>query len=217
MSKNIQGVMGLYKGKVGTIVGFIWKGLQLQRGLTWGSNPNTRPQRIIRSRFATIGALGGKFLDALQIGLKKYAQNQKSTEVGEFVKLNWAQVTATSPEAVTIDYTGLQIAKGGLKGVDFGNPQFDNPLEVAIDITPNTEAASADADDLVYTMLYCPDLDSVLMPARVTRSTPTITINVPNSWNGQRVYIYGFTVGDADNRWKGVCSDSAYIGSGTIS
>ena len=217
MAKVNLGILDGFIGKVGTVVGAFWKGKPVMRAyVRHSSSSESRSQAIVRTRFGAIGSLSSVFLNAIRIGFGNEARRQKMTEVDVFVKQNWPQVQATAPDAVTIDYTGLSIAKGSLKGVDFGNPQFDNPLEVTVDITPNTEAIDADADDLVYLFVYCPDLVSSLLATPVTRSTATVTLSVPNTWNGQRVYLWGFTVGDASFN-KGKVSNSAYIGSGTIS
>lgn len=217
MSKHDLGVMGKFYGKIGVVVGFTWKGLQVARAyISRVANPKTTAQQLVRTRFAAAGHLASMFLPAISVGLKNLAGSRKSTDVGEFVRLNWAKIQAATPGDYTIDYTGLVIAKGGLCGVDFGSPAFDDPLEVAIDITPNLDGYKANANDKVYIFVYCPDMESVLLPTPVSRSTNSVTIPVPNSWNGQKVYIWGFTLGNATDN-KGLCSNSTYIGSGNIS
>ena len=217
MSQHDLGVMGKFYGKIGVIVGFTWKGLQVARAyISRVANPKTNAQELVRTRFAAAGHLASMFLPAITVGLKNLASGRKSTDVGEFVRLNWAKIQAATPGEYTIDYTGLVIAKGGLCGVGFGSPQFDDPLEVAIDITPNLDGYKANANDKVYILVYCPELESTLLPTPTSRSTNSVTIPVPSSWNGQKVYCWGFTLGNATDN-KGLCSNSTYIGSGNIS
>lgn len=216
MARQILGPQGKYAGKVGSMVGFIWKGKQIVRAIAMATASSTTAQELIRTRFGAITHLGAIFGPALYLGLRKYGNSLKITQYNAFVKLNWSLVSASTPGTATVDYSGLTIAKGGLSNVGFSSPQFDNPLEVSVDITPHTEAYDADADDLVYIWLYCPDLNAGLLATPVTRSTATATISVPSTWNGQRVYLYGFTIGAADLN-KGWVSNSAYIGSGSIS
>ena len=217
MSKHDLGVMGKFYGKIGVVVGFTWKGLQVARAyISRVANPKTSGQQLVRTRFATAGHLASLFLPAISVGLKNLASTRKSTDVGEFVRLNWAKIQASAPGEATIDYTGLQLAKGGLGGVGFGSPQFDDPLEVAIDITSNLDAYKANASDKVYIFVYCPEMNAVLLPTPSARTTTSVTIPVPSSWNGQKVYCWGFTLGNAADN-KGMVSNSVYIGSGNIS
>lgn len=216
MSKHDLGVMGKFYGKIGVVVGFTWKGLQVARAyISRVANPKTNGQQLVRTRFAAAGHLASLFLPAISVGLKNLASSRKSTDVGEFVRLNWAAIQAATPGEYAIDYTGLKLAQGSLAGASFGSPQFDDPLEVAIDITPNVSGYKANANDKVYILVYCPDRESVLLPTPVSRTTTSVTIHVPNDWNGLKVYCWGFTLGNAADN-KGMVSNSAYIGSGNI-
>lgn len=217
MGKIEIGILGGFRGKVGTVVGSFWKGKPVMRAYVYrpqsiGSNA----QQLIRTRFGACGKFAALLTSVLNRGLKNYANSKKITPDNAFVKLNWSMVTASIPGTATIDYTGVQIAKGPLTGVTFDEPGFDNPLEVTVDWTPNTEAEDTDANDLVYIVLYSPDLNATLQAAGIKRSVGTAALTVPNSWNGQRVYIWGYTLG-AGAKNEGKVSNSAYIGSGNIS
>lgn len=217
MAKVNLGILDGFVGKVGTVVGSFWKGKPVMRAYVRHSHSGeSQAQALVRTRFGAIGNLSSAFLNAIRQGFGNEARAKKMTEVDIFVKENWPMVTASVPGTATVDYTGVVIAKGSLTGVTFGEPGFDNPLEVTVDITPNTEAFDADASDLVYVFLYCPDLSASILAAPVTRATASITLTVPNTWNGQRVYLWGFTVGDATFN-QGKVSKSSYIGSGNIS
>lgn len=217
MGKIQIGILGGFRGKVGTVVGSFWKGKPVMRAYVYRpQSTGSNAQELIRTRFGAIGKLAALFTAINTRGLKTYANSKKITPDNAFVKLNWPMVTASTPGTATIDYTGIEIARGPLTDVTFGEPGFDNPLEVTVDWTPNTEADDASADDLVYIVLYSPDLHATLQAAGIERSVGTAAITVPDSWNGQRVYIWGYTVGDAAKN-KGKVSNSAYIGSGNIS
>lgn len=217
MGKIQIGILGGFRGKVGTVVGSFWKGKPVMRAYVYRPQSiGTNAQELVRTRFGACGKFAALLTSVLNRGLKTYANGKKITPDNAFVKLNWSAVTASTPGSATIDYSAVKIAKGPLTGVTFGEPGFDNPLEVTVDITPNTEAEDADATDKVYIVLYCPDLNAVLQAAPVTRATPSATLTVPATWNGQRVNIWGYTVGAAAKN-KGKVSNSAYIGSGNIS
>lgn len=216
MGKIEIGILGGFRGKVGTVVGSFWKGKPVMRAYVYRPQSiGSTAQELIRTRFSSIGKMAALFTSILNRGLKNYANGKKITPDNAFVKLNWRMVSATVPGTATIDYTGIKIAQGPLTGVIFGEPDFDNPLEVTVGFAPNTVADDADASDLVYVVLYAPALNATLQAAPVRRSIGTVTVTVPASWNGTTVKIYGYTVGEAAKN-MGKVSNSAYIGSGNI-
>jgi hypothetical protein len=116
-----------------------------------------------------------------------------------------------------VDYTEIKIAEGSLPEVLFGNASFAEPLQVAVPMSDTTGIEGADAHDKVYIFAYSPEAGAgVISDGRNTRADESISVNVPAYWNGHRVHVWGFTIGNGiDN--KGVISNSRYLGSGTIS
>lgn len=214
-----NGILGAYRNKVGTVVGRIWRGKDVVAAMPKSMhNPNTDPQKKIRSRFAVIGRLAASFLNALNIGLHNIYMKRQSTAIGEFVRLNWDAVTAAG-ETVTTDYSSIKISKGNLVGVLFGTASFDTPQQVTVNFESNEEADGTSLDDLIYLMVYCPDADAAILSAPVKRSASSVTLMVPTYWGGMTVHLWGFVKGGGiantgDNRGK--ISNSVYIGSGNI-
>ncbi len=215
-----NGILGAYRNKVGTVVGRIWRGRDVVAAMPKSMhNPNTQPQKLIRSRFAVIGRLAASFLNALNIGLHNIYMKRQSTAIGEFVRLNWDAVTAAG-ETVTTDFSSIMIAKGNLVGVLFGTASFDVPNQVSVSFESNEEADGVSLDDSIYLMVYCPDADTAILSAPVKRSANSVNLMVPNYWRGMTVHMWGFVKGGGmtntgDNRGK--ISNSVYIGSGNIS
>lgn len=214
-----NGILGAYRNKVGTVVGRIWRGKDVVAAMPKSMhNPNTDPQKKIRSRFAVIGRLAASLLNALNIGLHNIYMKRQSTAIGEFVRLNWDAVTAAG-DTITTDYSSIKVAKGNLVGVMFGTADFDTPQQVEVSFESNEEADGTSLDDKVYLLVYCPDVDAAILSAPVKRSANSVSLMVPAYWGGQTVHLWGFTKGDGmtnmgDNRGK--ISNSTYIGSGNI-
>lgn len=214
-----NGILGAYRNKVGTVVGRIWRGKDVVAAMPKSMhNPNTQPQKSIRSRFAVIGRLAAALLNALNIGLHNIYMKRQSTAIGEFVRLNWDAVTAAG-ETVTTDYSSIKIAKGNLVGVLFGTADFNTPQQVSVSFESNEEADGTSLDDLIYLMVYCPDADAAILSAPVKRSANSVYLMVPGYWGGKTVHLWGFVKGGGltntgDNRGK--ISNSVYIGSGNI-
>lgn len=58
MGKIKKGILGGFIGKVGTVVGSVWKGIDYMRSLaTSVSNPKTKSQVTVRSNFSTIARI----------------------------------------------------------------------------------------------------------------------------------------------------------------
>lgn len=214
-----NGILGAYRNKVGTVVGRIWRGKDVVAAMPKSMhNPNTDPQKKIRSRFAVIGRLAASLLNALNIGLHNVYMKRQSTAIGEFVRLNWDAVES-SGATVTTDYSAIKVAKGNLVGVLFGTPDFDTPQQIVVSFESNEEADGTSLDDKVYLLVYCPDADAAILSAPVKRSARSVSLMVPSYWSGMAVHLWGFTKGDGmtnvgDNRGK--ISNSTYIGKGNI-
>lgn len=218
MGKVQVGILDGFVGKVGTVVGSFWKGLPVMRAYKRSTrDANTTAQQLIRTRFAAITSLASAFLYAIRLGFKQVARSRKMTEGDIFVKKNWACVHADDPGAATVDYTELVVAEGSLPEVLFGNASFAEPLQVAVPMTDTTGVIGADAHDKVYLFVYSPEAGAgIISDGRNTRADESAAVNVPAYWNGHRVHVWGFAIGNGPDN-KGIISDSRYLGSGTIS
>lgn len=218
MGKVQVGILDGFVGKVGTVVGSFWKGLPVMRAYKRSvKDANTEAQQLIRTRFGAIAFLASAFLYAIRMGFKQVARSRKITEGDYFIKKNWDCIHADTPGAATVDYTELVIAQGSLPEVLFGNASFAEPLQVAVTMTDTTGVIGADANDIVYMFVYSPEAGAgIISDGRNKRSDASMSVNVPAYWNGHRVHVWGFALGNgADN--KGIVSNSRYLGSGTIS
>lgn len=218
MGKVQVGILDGFVGKVGTVVGSFWKGLPVMRAYKRSTrDANTNAQQLIRTRFAAITGLASSFLYAIRMGFKQVARSRKMTEGDIFVKKNWGCIQCDTPGACTVDYTELVIAEGSLPEVLFGNASFAEPLQVAVPMTDTTGVIGADAHDKVYLFVYSPEAGAgIISDGRNTRADANASVNVPAYWNGHRVHVWGFAIGNGPDN-KGIVSDSRYLGSGTIS
>jgi hypothetical protein len=213
MAKICLGILDGFIGKVGTVVGSFWKGKAVMRAYKKKVHDRGSKKQVEqRMRFATIGSLSSAFLDALRLGLHAEAQKRRITEADLFVKKNLQAVEFTWPDTIDVDYTLLELAAGSLGEVSFGSPQFDEPLTVAVSFGANSDLPGVSEDDQVYLFVYNPGDGRGLLSQAVRRNAGSVSITVPNAWNGETVHVWGFAVNAA-----GVSSNSHYIGNGSIS
>ena len=212
MAKSNWGITSGFIGKLGNVVGFNWKGKNVQRALTQTSNPNTKGQVLQRTRFALITRTGGDLYEAIYEGYRREANNLRTTQNGLFVKDNLNFVIGDEAADLVVDFGKLQLSSGKLNGVDFGQASVSgNVLSVSI-TDNNLYGRRVSANDRIYLVAYCPELGDARCQSVGTRSSESaLTLNLPAKWGNKRVYAYGFVIGAAAYN-EGLASKTVYLG-----
>lgn len=223
MSKNVKGVLGQQVGKVGPVVARKFRNLEVYSAYQPNvKNPRSQKQQMNRLRFSTISSIAHGFGCAVRLGFGAAVRGTKESMRNRFTKLNIDNVTAIGNDSADIDYTAFVVAQGGLCPVYFSSPLFDTPGMVEVqfnDLMAN--ACQKTANDKVYVVVYCPDANLAVISEGVERSAQKVDVQVPSNWNGAKVQVYGFVRNDGEANIEldiaaGECSDSQYIGSGSI-
>jgi len=89
MAKLEQGILGPFRGKVGTVVGYLWRGKHVVRAYRREINyPNTERQQAEREWFVGMVRFAATARQALLLGLRERAARDVMTEGNVFVKMN---------------------------------------------------------------------------------------------------------------------------------
>ena len=89
MAKLEQGILGPFRGKVGTVVGYLWRGRHVVRAYRREVNyPNTDRQQAERAWFVEMVRFAATARQALLLGLRERAAAWQMTEGNAFVKMN---------------------------------------------------------------------------------------------------------------------------------
>ena len=89
MAKLEQGILGPFRGKVGTVVGYLWRGRHVVRAYRREVNyPNTDRQQAERAWFVEMVRFAATARQALLLGLRERAARDQMTEGNAFVKMN---------------------------------------------------------------------------------------------------------------------------------
>ena len=210
MAKTNWGITSGFIGKLGNVVGFNWKGKNIQRALVQGADTRSGAQILQRARFGMIGRMGSVLYDAVYEGFRHEARSNTTTQSGLFLKHNLPAIGGTDPEALTVDYPGLQLSYGNLKGVACGTPVINGTtLSVTVSsAAPNRRAALTDR---VYVCAYCPALEDAVCECVGTRAGGDFTLTVPAGYAGETVHVYAFVIG-ASSTNEGQASTTAYLG-----
>jgi len=89
MAKLEQGILGPFRGKVGTVVGYLWRGKHVVRAYRREINyPNTEMQQAEREWFVGMVRFAATARQALLLGLREKAARDVMTEGNVFVRMN---------------------------------------------------------------------------------------------------------------------------------
>ena len=228
MSKTSKNVLGDQRGKIGKVVGKVVDGVQMYSAHTDSvRNPRTAKQTAHRARFAAMVTMARTLKGSVNVGLRETASKYKLTSPSNiFVKTNlpFASYDGDSG-AVTIDYGRVTIAHGEVPGVVFAGVTFGEGGVVTSTYQAQSDTPGAYDDDSVYIVVYSPDLRKSMMAIGI-RDSGTLTMTLPSEWSGKAVQVWGFVRTSTEEEVPveaygivirpGCCSDSTYIGSGTV-
>lgn len=208
MAKFLNGAIGTFSGKVGSIIGSSWRDIPYMRGLSKKrTKPFSEAQLAQQQRFK----LMGKFLIPLkglfEIGFAK-AYTGESTLFNQVMAINLPAVTGDYPD-FTIDYSKVQFSNGGLlppRGVTLTTGEND----VTVGWRPSITPFNGEADDDVYVLLLDTELQLFYTSDEVVqRSTGQAVIPVDDDTVGHTAEVWLFCV----NRDSSLISNTVYGGS----
>lgn len=223
MSKYSQGYMGPQIGKLGPAVGRRWRGKNVMVAYQeFVRNPKSLDQQKVRARFAKLTHMTTMFREICNIGFAAASQGTTMDGANLFVKRNWSNTSAVTPDEVTVNYSQLKLSEGALPTPSFGAPDFNTEGQVDVTWTANLGPLFAGSDDKVYIFVYQPDTNQCVMTYPYKREALAAAINVPSLWSGMKVHIWAFLVGNTDfvdgevETNKGMVSETIYVGTGDI-
>lgn len=206
-----NGITGPFIGRVGTVVGYMWKGRNCMRSYVAHIHyPNTAEQQLERNWFVNMVRFASSARQALKLGLREKAAAAGMTEGNFFVMMNKAFFVRSDGQ-VNVDYSRLKIASGSAADVYFHPARFEENEVVTVDFEKNSMSLRASGDDSVYLYIYAPGLGEGCLSAPAPRRSKKVSVSLPQWWAGQEVHVYGFVV-DKEGR----PSLSTYVGVGRV-
>ena len=129
MAKQRFGINDAYRGTVGTVIGYEWRGKWCLRSRPLRvHNPRTAKQQANRQLFKQMVALAGTMKLALRKGLHSVSLAMHVTECNLFVKRNKERFSLDSDGRMVVDWEQLIISEGELaapvfQGIPLSQPQ----------------------------------------------------------------------------------------------
>ena len=206
-----NGITGPFIGRVGPVVGYMWKGMNCMRSYVEHIRyPNTVAQQHERDWFVSMVRFASSARTALKLGMREKAAAAGMTEGNYFVMMNKSHFERADGQ-VNVDYGGLKIAYGSAADVYFREARFEERETVTVPFEKNSMSLRASGDDSVYLYIYAPGLGKGCLSAPAPRRSKSVSVKLPELWAGQEVHLYGFVV-DKEGR----PSVSTYIGVGRV-
>lgn len=207
MSTIKQGILGGFSGKVGTVIGGSWKGIEYMRGIAPSvSNPRTQAQINQRAKFSTVLKFLQPLTPFLRIGFKNEAIGMSAFNAAMSINIQNA-LKGTYP-AYTIDYAKALVSRGTLPGALNPAAVSTTAGEVAFSWEDNSTDTNAMPDDKVVLVIYNPAKQrAITLVDGTTRISGNQVITVPASFSGDEVQCYiAF-----QNANQSVLSNSAFV------
>ncbi len=207
-----QGILGGVSGKVGNVIGGSWKGIDYLRIMPSSvANPQTAAQMNQRSKFVKVLNFLQPLTAFLRVSYKQYAikMTQFNSAMSYILKNS---VTGTYPNFF-IDYPNVLVSRGTLTKAE--GAALTSPQEAQVVVTWTDNSGTGDAKATDKSLLVVVDEDkseSVYEIGGATRSTGTLTLNLPSSFSGDEAHAYfGFVSDDGSS-----VANSVYLGTVTV-
>jgi len=209
MATNQQGILGGFSGKVGTVIGGEWKGIDFIKSKPAHiANPRTEAQQVQRVKMVVVIKFLSPLKAFLRVGFKKQAIKMTAFNVATSYNLAHA-IIGTYPE-YRIDYSKVMVSQGKLPGAL--DPGVNSPANGQVKFTwaDNSSLNGAMGNDGAVLLVYDPEKGLVFTSfAGSVRGVGTQIIQLPANFKGDEVQCYiAF-----QNASQTVISDSQFAGS----
>jgi hypothetical protein len=188
MGRIKKGILGPFQGKVGTVVGSSWKGVDYMRSLPKTGRTSTAAQVEQQLKFGFTLRFVKSMLGLLRETYKDLAKEMSAFNNAVSYMLKHA-ITGTAPN-IGISYANVLISRGEL-------PNAVAPLAAATPTggvefrwTNNAGTGIAHADDKVVLLAYEPLTNSTVYSTNTAmRSNELATLNLA-AFHGKTVHTY---------------------------
>lgn len=198
MGRINQGILGGFRNKVGTVVGYFRYGEAIMRGLAGQvSNPRTPLQEAARARFSLITKAVNANLGFINAFYKQVGtRTRQNSAVSRNLNNGCIQGTGTS---VTIDFSKFEVSQGG-EGVNVQAPAVTQGTghTLVFSWTDNTGVTPETlSSDIVAVLVYNPARQQAVYDiSNASRLDSSAIIAYPALWAGEAVECYIATRSD---------------------
>ncbi|MDX3916140.1 MULTISPECIES: DUF6266 family protein [Olivibacter] len=211
MAKFVNGAIGTFSGKVGSVIGSSWRSIHYMRGLSKKrTKPYTESQLAQQQRFGLMGRFLLPLRGLMQIGFANL-DTSRATLFNLVMARNLPAVAGEYPD-FTIDYSKVRLSNGSL--LQPRNPVVNiTPGIATVSWNPATNRFNGHADDEMYPLLYDRELNLFYTSDDIVRrSDGQVEIPLDADTAGHTADVWLFTT----SRDGLLISETIYVGAHTL-
>ena len=216
MAKIEQGILGPFRGTVGTVIGYRWRDRWCMRARpSHYHDRRSEAQLEQRGRFKAMIQFASPATPLLRLGLRAWAAEHGLTEGNAFLRLNHGCFSGISGGSGDSGDSGRSGVSGG---IDFAGLRFSlgslPPVQKAVarrvdgtTVRVGWERGLGRGADRVHVYAYCPAAGWGLAVADAARGAKQAQFALPQEFAGEEVHLWAFAVNA-----EGVASATCYLG-----
>ena len=214
MGKLLKGANGPFSGKVGTVVGYMWKDVAVIRARpTTRRKPFSEKELNQQARFALMNQFLIPVKDLLNISFAHLAYRMSGFNKGFSYNVKTA-ILGFRPN-LSIDYPRVLLSRGDLTKAESATVTALSPLTLQFNWIDQSGTGNARATDQVYVAVFSSEKNNWFYRLNVaTRNTGSFKLELekflldPSPFAGKPLQTYiGFLAADGKD-----ASDSVYTG-----
>lgn len=211
MGKIKQGILGAFIGKVGTVIGSVWKGKAVMRSVAPSTHdPKTAKQVQQRAKFGLVSKFLAKIQGFLRVGYGKSATGM--TELNAAFKRNFDDIISGTYPNLELAYDKMVVTKGNLD-LPYNPSAVVDSNVLNVSWTDNSGAGNAEETDESMILAYNSAKEqAVFTLAGGSRAECLGSLTLPTAWSGDSVDVW-FSMRNIDTD---TCSTSVYLGNISI-
>lgn len=189
MATYKNGINGAFSGKVGTVVGATWRGINYMRGLPRPSNVQATDSQLAQR--LKMELFRGFLLGINPIIEPCFQNYDKKTPMNSALSYNMKNaVCGTFPE-LNIDFPNLIYSKGDLLSAWSLKAESLVPACVDFSWTNGESSTYRSAADQVHLVVYSPEEEKfMVLKDSTTRSSEMIRLKLPKEFCGKILHCY---------------------------
>jgi hypothetical protein len=186
-----KGILGPFSGKVGTVIGSSWNGIDYLRSLPKPSGKEaTNLQLIQRAKFGLANGFLSPVSALVNQGYKSLAIRKTGFNVA-ISNIIADAITGAYPD-FEIDYARVMFSKGVLVGCWNAVVSSTQPAELDLSWTDNSGSGTAKATDQAVILAYNPAKSQFVynLETGAERSAATDTLVLPAEFSGDTIQVW---------------------------
>ena len=212
MATAINLFSGGFSGRIGNVIGYMWRGKACVRSMPTRYR-DARSERQLQQRelFRQTIRFASHAQRVLRLGLRTPSIDAQVTEYNYFMRINKGCFSLVDGR-LQVDCENLVLSEGPVAPVAFAAPRLLDDVTISIDFEKNPLHRNAGPNDCVFLAAYSPEMGGFDLSTPVARRHNHLVMSLNRAWAGKEVHLWGF-VRDS----KGRTSMSQYIGCGILS